>query len=140
MYTYKSVTTIVPLVVKCNRPNCTVINFSESKIPSKGRKITTDTNKIFLQRSFDTIVNTLSAILKSQAISLIGLIGKKRNFLFYTRIHFLTLNNEYERPTPIHLAIPKNQISFRDKLIVLARTNRFQSIEQELVSEQEKKK
>lgn len=31
-------------------------------------------------------------------------------------------------------------ISFRDKLIVLARTNRFQSIEQELVSEQEKKK
>lgn len=90
MYTYKSVTTIVPLVVKCNRPSCTVINFSESKIPSKGRKITTDTNKIFLQRSFDTIVNTLSAILKSQAISLIGLIGKKRNFLFYTRIHFLT--------------------------------------------------
>lgn len=140
MYTYKSVTTIVLLVVKCNRPSCTVINFSESKIPSKGRKITTDTNKIFLQRSFDTIVNTLSAILKSQAISLIGLIGKKRNFLFYTRIHFLTLNNEYERPTPIHLAIPKNQISFRDKLIVLARTNRFQSIEQELVSEQEKKK
>lgn len=139
MYTYKSVTTIVPLVVKCNRPSCTVINFSESKIPSKRRKIT-DTNKIFLQRSFDTIVNTLSAILKSQAISLIGLIGKKRNFLFYTRIHFLTLNNEYERPTPIHLAIPKNQISFRDKLIVLARTNRFQSIEQELVSEQEKKK
>lgn len=139
MYTYKSVTTIVPLVVKCNRPSCTVINFSESKIPSKGRKIT-DTNKIFLERSFDTIVNTLSAILKSQAISLIGLIGKKRNFLFYTRIHFLTLNNEYERPTPIHLAIPKNQISFRDKLIVLARTNRFQSIEQELVSEQEKKK